>query len=500
MFNITVYSFIKRANSTKIVTEQDALNNTPMLCEIKWQGCGIINPVVRINFGLVKAPVNFNYAKIHEFKRYYFITDWTMEDALWTGYLKEDYLATWRDAIVSASAYIARAAAAWTKTMADDLYPCTGQVSIISEAIDFPWHAREGDYVIGVFGKPEILGTYFGAVQYFVMSATQLGVFVQKLMDNTNWLKIDWTKSEKFISEDLLKALFNPIQYIASCVWSPEVAADRGDPVNKIPIGFWAIEGVNARVLKVSDLIDSMVLNIPIPKHPQSGSYGSYLNLAPYTTYQVHVPPYGIIDIPADEIANSSKIAVEYVQDYATGKGRIMIGSQDRFVQIVNCDLGVNVAISQLTQQPLQATQALAGTVANYAKYNTQQASFWEQVWTSPVSRGAESQQNYTELIYNQSKGLGDMLNALSPTIQSSGANGTLAPYYTGENFIRISGKFIMVADRDDEHQGRPVGKVMRIGDLDGFVKCEAVSIAIEGNYVEQQAVNAHLNGGFYME
>ena len=96
MFTIEIYSFSKKRNSTA----RPSGGATLLQCNIL-EPCAIIAPTITVNYGNTQAPVNFNYAHIPAFERYYYVTDWTYSEGLWYGKLLEDVLATWKSEIGS---------------------------------------------------------------------------------------------------------------------------------------------------------------------------------------------------------------------------------------------------------------------------------------------------------------------------------------------------------------------------------------------------------------
>lgn len=502
MFKIIVYSYIKKVNSTKRVTKNDALTNTEMDCQINWNGCGIVNPHIRINYGVIKSPTNFNYAYIPAFKRYYFCMDWTFIDGLWESNLQEDFLATWRDDILSYTAWVWRAAdsAYWNNAVSDTYYPVTANITINSAEVDCPWNfnvidsAAQG-FIVGIIGESEISASgAMGSVTYYRFRLDQMQNLSNKLLHNTDWMNISWDEAKRFLTDDLLKSLFNPIQYIASAVWFPNPPSDIGTLVTNIKFGFWELNGVPCYKLTPDELHETFVLNIDIPKHPQSSIYGKWLNLSPYTYYQAHVPPFGLIDIPADELQDSSTFAVEYVVDYSTGDGRIMCASSNRFINIVNCKLGAPIAISQAVNAPLEAISSGARAIGQIASGYAEAFDGALRLNMGDIANGLSG------IIENVPRSISDMAKSIAPTVQSQGTNGSQAWYHTGERFVRLSAKCATITDHADDIVGRPVCKKVQLSSLSGFVKCGEASVSFEGTGAEQQVVNQYLNSGVYIE
>lgn len=513
-FTIIVYSFKKKENSTKRVTAQNALENTPMECQIKDNGTGIITPHIIINYGLEKAPVNFNYAYIPNWKRYYFVTDWNFINGLWEGTFVEDFLATWKTAILDSTQYILRSKNLWNKAVQDEMYPAIATITVNSRQVENPFNVSNitgyngGEYVVGIICKEDLAKYTQAGVSYYVMNAETMATFAKKLMSDIDWTQIDWTgDAKKFLTEDLLKTLFNPIQYVASCIWYPDFSADKGTAVPNIKVGYWTLDVQGARILDSFDMVDTWVFEIDVPKHPQS-SRGEYLKLAPYSTYQLHFPPYGLLDVPSDEIINSSQLAVELVQDYVTGNARIMVAAPNvRFIEIANFQLGVSVQVSQIVQSlvgtAIAGGASLVGGLAGGSSTSKNAPvgifnPYTEQMM--PLGGSGGFFEGATGFLQSVAANIGDVATAVTSTAQSVGVNGARAWFFTGETFIRLSGKFVLVADNTPDICGNPVMQNHKLTDCNGFTLCKDASVEIEGNRIEQQMINAYLNSGFYIE
>lgn len=508
MFKIIVYSFKKRHDSTKRVRIEDALYNTEMDCRILDNGCGIVAPDVLINYGLERAPVNFNYAYIAEFKRYYFVTDWkTAENSLWRAHLQEDFLATWRADIMNYRAYVVRSSSMFNVNVEDTLARSSADITIVNSDIPNPFNINSegfadpvgGYYVVGIVGAQDLLGYSEGGVSYYVFDSLHMQLLGQRLMQDTSYMQIDWNTGDtkKFITEDILMSMYNPMQYIASCVWFQNFAADKGTETSTIKFGYWTIDNISCRILKLDEAQDTVVRNIPVPKHPQS-SLGNWLQHAPYSIYQAHIAPYGIVDVPADELYGADSMAVEVVEDYITGNARVMLAAAGRrFFNIVNFQTGVTVQVSQITQNPFGAI--VSGAANSIARLGSSAGHTAQAMGASKFMKEFASDLGGT--IANVASGIGDIVTAVSSTLQTTGSNGCKAWYRTGESFWRLSAKFTWIEPQNINYVGRPLCGYYYLNDLSpGFVKCEGASLSFEGNAVEQQIVNEYLNGGCYLE
>lgn len=532
--HVTVYSFIKKDKSTLQPIDNNTEHVTDMECVLKDNGCGIINPVLEINYGLERAPVNYNYAWIEDFKRYYYVLDWVFIDGLWYGFLEEDYLATWKTKVLNSSAYILRSAQKYNGYVSDMLYPASTEVSVLSNQIDYPFRngsptlpLKDGEFVLGIQGAvPEAVGSVgfengsmFGSTIYYVMSFATMRYFITTLMTTTDWANIDWDTAGLYITDDILKTLFNPLQYITSCTWIPGgVAADRKKATTTIKFGWWSMELAGLYVMETL-IPDTLIRQIDVPKHPQSDARGQYLNMAPFADYQLHVPPYGIVPISADDLQGESAITVEWVLDYMTGSGRIMVGNSKRFIMVFNTMIGVSIPLAQISSNPWEALEGVSGFVSQTANRVSGALGSVANIALSAVgastggaasnagaySSGAGSIANLAplpiDMVNDAIAGIGDVAGSLSPTVttlQGSPA-GTLIGVAV-EDFVRLSGKFLTVVDEDNERMGRPYCKVGRIGDFRGFIKTQGAAVNIEGNRMEQSNLNTLLDSGVFIE
>ena len=87
---ITFWNFVKKINSTaRPASAGNALTGT-----LK-SPCSMMTPEVELNFD----PKDYNYFRIIEWGRFYFITDIIHEDGIWTVRGRVDPLASFKDYI-----------------------------------------------------------------------------------------------------------------------------------------------------------------------------------------------------------------------------------------------------------------------------------------------------------------------------------------------------------------------------------------------------------------
>jgi hypothetical protein len=144
MFNVLLYSFAKKHNSTKQPDPADAAIFT---CELK-DGTDILQPVFAFNFGTDSNgnsvnPTNYTYAKVNEFGRYYHIENWSWANGLWIAAMKVDTLATYKTDIGNAELYVVRSAARGDARVIDTKYPAIATLdNQITNTLASPWNVN----------------------------------------------------------------------------------------------------------------------------------------------------------------------------------------------------------------------------------------------------------------------------------------------------------------------------------------------------------------------
>lgn len=457
------YTFAKRINSTKQPTGSGSSYN----CVLK-DGCSVLAPEIKLDIGLSSSPAAFNYAYIPDFGRYYYVR-WRWEDRLWIGQCTVDPMASFKSQIGAANCYIARSASAYNLKVVDHYYPCIAEVteSVGSTSQDPAWtrNISNGTYVIGVMGKNA--GQNGGAVTYYAIKPAAVTAITNYLMDPQN---LGVTE----ISDELLKCIFNPMQYIVSCMWYPFSMIMSSDAIK---VGWWEITNVGSGNCKVlSDAIYTRNMSFTIPKHPQS-SRGKYLNLAPFSRYALNCGPWGVIPLDNDNLIEASSLNCWINVDLFTGSGRLSIVGQQNAVYVEDHMAQIGVPI-QLGQNMLNQG-ALSGTGSGII--NTIKSA----ITGDPAG-----------MVSNGLSAIGDAA-ALSQSVPNTvGSNGSLAFNTT----FKLIGRFLTIADEDLQSRGRPLCAARTISTLSGFIMCMDADPEINCSDEELDSIVSYMNNGFFYE
>lgn len=463
MFNATFYTFSKRINSTK-----QPSGGSSYSIELK-AGSSAINPTIKLDVGQSGNPTAYNYAFISEFNRYYRIRDWRWEDRLWVADLSSDPLASFKSDIGSYTAYVSRAAAAYDGDIMDGYYPAKAEItetkSDATSGPTFTHTINNGCFVIGVQG--DSAAPNGGAVTYYAVKPDAIASLTNYLLDPQNYNIMD-------IEEDLLKCIFNPMQFIVSCLWFPFDMVLGSD---NIEVGWWTITTPALSCKVLSDPVYTRNVVYPIPKHPQAASRGNYLNMQPYSEYIINAGPWGAIPIDNKQLLDETDLACVMNIDLMTGTGRLSILGKNSFAYVQDHVAQVGV--------PVQLGQNMLNQGALFNGIGSGVGTIGSAVGLHPGS-----------MLTNGLAAIYDVASLTQAQPVSVSSNGSMA----FNNLFNIIGRFLTIVDEDLASRGRPLCKPRQISGLSGYILCEDADPQIPCTSQELSEIVSYMNGGFYYE
>lgn len=456
--DVNFYTFYKKPNSTK----QPGGTGTTYKCNLI-EPTSFTAPDIAL---VVPArPTAFNYAYIPEFSRYYFIQDWAYSAGLWRASLSVDVLASYKDSIGNQKQYVLRSAAKSDGKIVDTMYPTKNSpttVSTASESIggENPFVSKfsEGVYVVGIINSDS---GAIGCVSYYVFSNSQFRNFCNVLMGTVDWA---YAGIEE-IGEELTKVLFNPFQYVASCIWLPVSSVAKGGSVDSIPYGWWTLPVEASRFGGDSKLAPA---NFTIPKHPQSAR-GAYLNGAPFSRYMLTWPCFGQFALDPDIMGVSSTLHAQCFIDPVSGMGTLNVGADKGHLITTQTQVGVPIQIAQMAVNYGGTAISAINAVTNAVTGNI---------------AGALSS-------------IGDAVSSAMPQLTTMGKNGGSGAYLFPPV---LNSTFYSVVDDDVEHLGRPLCQDVVPSTIPGYMLCADVEIEIAGTKPEMENIVSIMESGFYYE
>lgn len=467
-FGITLYKFAKSRVSTKQV-DVDGFSTVGSLKE----STGILAPSITFHIGTVFP--DYNYAYINEFDRFYFINDWIHEKGLWTAQMSVDVLASWKPEIGASRQYILRTSYAFRDNVIDTLYPVMSLGSHAVALLDGEQESlfedillTDGTFVLGVIGASE---NSVGAVTYYTLTLENFGKLCSALMGNIDWTGVPTEE----ISQQLLKAMFNPFQYVVSCVYYPfSMEKMAGQAVTEIKIGWWTFT-TDAELLSTLVPYNLVWHTITLPKHPDSGTRGTYLNSAPFTEYTLDIKPFGNIVVDPKNFANSEKMHLEVKVDLISGTGRLRISNADlressspTLAESV-CMVGVPIQMAQVSGNPFGFVSSLIDTAGRLAVGDYLGAA----------------------------NGIGNGINSAIPSVATQGGNGGFGDFIAT---VKLNARFLFQVDESNTRNGRPLCQERTINTLGGYILVQNADLSIPCTAGEMEQITGFMESGFYYE
>lgn len=455
------YNITKKVNSTALPT-----GNAELELDIDLKAnCSIVNPVLILYTGLGAYT---NYCYIPALGRYYWVNDWTYAGNVWEISCSVDVLATYREQIMNYSLYFTRCSTANDGNIVDRLYPIK-QIPTREKhtIVDGAYQAGEyglisGKYVIGIVGKD-------GLTDFYVFSYAEFKDFCDKVFGSMDWSNV----SSQELSEEVLKCVVNPFQYVMSCLWFP-FDIQKTVSAESISLGFWDI-GVTAKKLSPNP-VQFDTFKIPVSQHPQVAR-GEFLNGEPFRKINIYIPPVGVITLDSSVVGSSTELTCIRYYDLMTGYEIIYINRDDYTLATVVGKIGVPIQVSDMQTNINgmmngvgNAVSGLLGTISG-----------------NPIGG-----------VIGMLSGIGQAVSSANPVVAGTiGSNGSMVATHDVPYIEEI---YYSITDEDNADNGRPYcknGTMKALGT--GYYIAENGNISITGAFENERVmIKNYLEGGVY--
>ena len=500
--NVKLYTgFAKKNNSTKIPAS--GAPSLDLVGTLK-SDCSVMNPVIQIErLSSDLVPSIYNYAYISDYGRYYYVTDVRWVFPFWEISMSVDVLDSYRTQIGASSHDVLSTDSTtdFNPMITDTMYPATNEIDLEQFSLPSPFTSQinNGIYVVGLISGDSTNSV--GAVTYYAMTAAQFGTFKGILFGNGNLVTMGLAEFDPSapgtlvplvtdMSLEMTKAMYNPYQYVASCMWFPFpiTALDSGSYslVSGLKLGWWDYP-VNGYLLQAQNLVLASPYANAITPHPQAATRGDYLNYAPYTRCTV----YGIFGSTPLDLSffdsDDNSLNITYVIDLITGQCRVRIesfqlsASPRRYHILCEKDFlcGVPIQLAQIATDYLgaavTAVDAVSNTLNNALTLNV----------AGTVSSAAH--------------GIYDTLNAIMPQMSTSGTNGSMM-IVSSELNTKVVFQYFNLTDEDITHKGRPLCEIRQINTLSGYILCSDGEFDLNCLEQERNLISDFLTTGFFWE
>lgn len=476
---VNLINFSKKRNST---AQPTISASTPTFTVQLKEETSVIKPILIFNASSTGMPnpfnpSYFNYAFIPGFSRYYYITDWRYLNGVWEATLLVDVLASFKTGIGTLSEYVLRSSSSYDGSIADVFYPTKSGVTFNREPFSLAF-SNTGVYVLGIINNSA--NAVDGAVTYYMMTNAEVGQLKTYLMSET-FLSANGLSNLQEMSKDLVKAVFNPFQYIVSCRFFPidyTTATTNATSVSSIEVGWWQIN-VSAKRMPTGLYIDFNSNVVTAGSHPQAATRGTYLNHAPYTERVLIHPIVGTVSLDANKINGGDSVTIFTRLDFTTGDAETYVDDTTRQITLYRTStrLAVDVQLAQIAVDHIAVAQNAVNTVGN-------------------AVNGLLSG-NIGGAISSAASGVLNHLAASQPIMQTSGTNGNRSVFHIVAYLFSF---YRSLVNEDLSHKGRPLCQTVTINTLSGFVLCSDAHAELNCFASEREEIANFMNTGFYYE
>lgn len=496
-FDVNFYTFSKKERSTA----QPTGTGTVYSCTAN-EPLDLLAPVISLKLALNTSspPTVYNYARIANFGRYYWITGWEIRDGLWWASLRVDALASWKSQIASNSLYIYRSASSWDGDLVDTLYPETTDVRYQEASFTNPFGGSTFDTTYGFNHVVGLIGKNSSCVQYRIFTWPQLTALFNYLMSDAYYVDVLGVFGS---SDTSAKVAVNPLQFIQSVRAYPfNLTSDNVVLETGFYVGLAYLDTLTcyrkvdansgqetSNIQKTTSINISQALN----GHPQQ-SRGVWLN-AVHSQYILNCPPFGQIKLDPVLFANAATLYLTMNCDLTTGLGNLLINyaqsgsdtapsTPNSNLTLITAPVGVDVPVNQVVQTGYgahQAAEMLPGILtvaAGVAMENpVMVAGGIASIATNAIGGATESRLPQTNKINSQ---------------------GALINYRL---VSRLKAEYTMLTPDDLAGKGRPLCQVRQISSLSGFIIADSGELSVSGAMLEElNELRDEIAGGFFYE
>lgn len=453
---------------------------TKTQCFLK-EETSVLNPVLQIRgasqtFGGSEFP-DFNLAYIADFHRYYFVRNITSVSALiWEVTLEVDPLATYKDEITSAPAFIQYASSGYDLSVSDSRILKKPQSTVTITEQSLEGFNENGSFILNIFNGVADDESQFTLP--YVFNNSGMAELANALNDTTLW-------------EEILKQFSDPMQAIASSIWLPIEPNTLTHGVAEVKLGYNSVLGAGRVAKKYIEKEYEMV--VPITTTEAYG-YEEFRTYEPYSELYIILPGVGMESLPLTRIRRSTsgqpKITVKYRLDCMTGDIAYKIYSGADVIHIATGSIGAGIPISAISNGNIlnaasSVIGALTSAVATYIAGGTQTA-----VSSLANGVGFSAQQ---------------ALSAINNTTYNTTAKGSIGS--KAGTLLNDAIRIIFVRHQTVEEPlnirnvvGLPVYKRGVIGGYGGFVQCIGAQVESWASAEEADAITDYLKGGILIE
>ena len=494
-FVVKFFTFSKREKSTA----QPSGAGVAVSCFAN-EALDILAPTIGLDWQLSGLPTVYNYAYIPDFGRYYFVNNWTNADGLWIAGLRVDALASQKTGIGAAQLYVYRSATSYNLKIQDNMFPVTCRRHAYNVALPRPFTiggasasgaaSNTGVFVLGIVSM--------GGTSYYGFTAAQLVDFLDYLFSQNYYNTVLSDFGAANFPE--AKVAINPLQYITSArffpmgvstatlggfqKWTLHAGSVTGVNVGSVSLptqdayAFFEIAGTPIQYHTTESYVDYNITADFL--HPQADERGDWINLHPYTRYELFYPPFGLVQLDPEAVSNAAVLRVKLTIDVWTGTA--------------NLEIITDPATTPRTILRLTANVAVDVPLSNIMISGSSQMELAGAGWQAVKSALALDPGGF---LAAEQAAAGSIINGWIPHLSTMGSQGSTAQLM-GDPKLMVTHWY--VADDDLADMGRPLCQVKTLSTIPGYIKADPDSLALSCTVSEMDEIRAAISGGFFYE
>lgn len=489
---IRVGKFLKEINSTKQIDVSGT--TTPNFTNIEVQlkaPCSILSPVIIISNDVYDP--EWNYCYIYIWKRFYFMHDATIQPGQrWEVQLGVDVLATWKDYILAATAYVARSASNYSNYIPDPTWSHTSNIGQTTQEIDIGLDLEiQGCYLLFLAGAAPAGVGAIPSQSVFVLNAVEIYRLIDYMFSNNFYDALTQGLTDPDLGQ-MGKLTFNPFQYVTKCLWLPFNPGDLPTTSTHIRFGWWN-SGLTGGLLTHFEKQLSFSFTL--------GTYNSWKDRAgDWTKNELYVPGFPSMSLPSD--IQGQTLTGKINVDFATGEATLFIFSGDHLIQTNSGKLGCEVQLSSLYKDYVQSVSSIGGLVSTGIKAAWTGLTGISSTIGNAIT-GILQGDSLKDIISNAGGKAESMVNgvqaALAPSMSTMGTNGNRSTIYRQQKAILTTSTYGQLAD-NHERLGGMCCQTLQLSTLSGYTEVVNPKIDAPCSSGETSMINAFMSGGFYIE
>ena len=447
MATVYFYNFSKRRNSTKIPSG----SGTSHTVRLK-DNTSLYRPVFELSGGNYPS---YTYASWQGL--YFYVTDIVSTgNNLYEVECELDPMGSARSDIVALNAYVIRSASAYDVLVPD------------------PEICRKANIIDMETGATS-LSDYFDGTGCYIMrtvggtSSTGINTYIHSKASLAQTLGFIWSNDVLDAAWDtVIKAVFNPFQYIISLKYSPlsyNFLKNAGSTSQTAYYGWWADSHYTYPSPSYNHLhISAFTIDKPVRYYNDWRDYDSR-----FTRAYIILPGGELHVIPSAWLSQSLKL--DFYFDIINGDGAYRLWADGYILASFNAKLLFDYQIGQVDSTLPAVSAGSVGMVAAAATGNL--------VATSIMAAGAVS-------------------DSVQPNPSINGTSVGTAGYGANKN-VRIVAEYYNATDYPT-NIGRMLNDNRSLSTLSGYCQCSNASVNTELPAQYKDEINGYLNSGFFIE